>query len=440
MGPDDYRARFGAGHHAAGADAIVRPRASNGGERTFAIDDVTSAAELAAAMRGGNTGAAGQPVTINSALTVATVMACVRLRSGAIANMPLGIRQRVDERTRRTVSDHPVSILLNRRPNRWQRPAEFKRMLEAHVLLRGNGYARKVRGVGNRLIALIPMHPDRVAVKQLPDLSLAYEYTRPDGTRITLPQDDVFHLRGLSLDGVTGLNPIAYMREAISAALAMERHGATVFRNGANVSGSFSLGEGKTLTEEAAARLRAQMDDYRQGGAREGKVIVLEDGMKFDRMALSSADAEWLAGREFSRVDICMFFGVMPHLIGITSGNTQLGSSIETQGQGFVTYTLEDSLVAWEEAIGADCLDWQANPDLYARFNRNALVRGDLKARWEAYVKAMQWGVFSPNKVLELEDENPREGGDIYYDPPNAAGGAGSAETVPSGDQNNVAA
>lgn len=396
--------------------------------RTFNVSDVTSSAELAEALRTGAVGAAGQAVTIDSALRVATVMACVRIRSGAVANMPLGIKERVDERTRRNRSDLPVWKVLNRRPNKWQRPAEFKRMLEAHVQLRGNGYAKKVYGVGGKLLALIPMHPDRVKVDQLPDMSLAYTFTPKNGRSIVLPQEEVFHLRGLSLDGITGLSPIGYMREAISTALAMERHGATVFGQGANVSGAFKLPAGKTLTQEQADSLRNQLDEYRSGGSRDGKVIVLEDGLEFQQMALTAEDAQWLQARDFSRIDICMFYGVMPHLIGITSGNTQLGSSIETQGQGFLTYTLEDSLVTWEEAVGAECLDWAEN-DLYARFNRNAIVRADLKTRWEAYVKGLQWGVYSPNQVLQMEDENPREGGDVFYDPPNTAGQSAAARS-----------
>ena len=421
------------------AEALAEPRwrlpvASAGGMREI---NVTSTSELDAALRYGNTGVAGQPVTIDSALRVATVMACVRIRAGVVANMPLGIKQRVDERTRANRSDLPVWQVLNRRPNKWQRPAEFKRMLEAHVQLRGNGYAKKVMGTGGRLLAMIPMHPDRVKVDQLADMSLAYTFTAKDGRQVVFPQQEVFHLRGLSLDGITGLNPLAYMRESISTALAMERHGATVFGQGANVSGAFKLPAGRTLTEEQTEGLRAQLDEYRSGGARDGKVVILEDGLEFQQMALTSEDAQWLQSREFSRTDICMFFGVMPHLIGITSGNTQLGSSIETQGQSFLTYTLEDSLVAWEEAIGAECLDW-GNNDLYARFNRNALVRANLQTRWEGYVKGLQWGVYSPNQVLQMEDENPRDGGDVYYDPPNTAGTPGGSSGT--GGTSNVAA
>jgi len=393
---------------------------------------VSTPAELEEALRIGSVGASGQVVTESTALKVATVFACIRIRSGAIANTPLGIKRRVDDRTRADATDQAAWTLLNRRPNRWQTPATFKRMMEAHVLLRGEAYAVKSRGVGNRIVALTPLHPDRVRKVQLANNELAFEFMRKDGSRTVLPQDDVFNIVGLTLDGVNGLSVLKYARDAIGLALAQEGHGSSVFRNGANVSAAFKLPAGKTLTDEQTASLKTQLDEYRQGGARDGKSIVLEDGLEYEQMALSAEDAQWLQSREFSRTDLCMFFGVQPHLIGITAGNTQLGSSIEAQSQGFVTYALEDSFTGWEETIGLQLLQWDLHPDLYARFNRNALVRGDITTRWNAYVKGMQWGVMSPNEVRALEDMNPRADGDIYYPPPNTAGNATGDNNVPA--------
>jgi len=388
--------------------------------------DISSSAALEEALRTGTISDAGQPVTEATALRVAAAFACVRVRAGVIANTPLAIKQRVDDRTRMDATGHPVWSVMNRRPNAWQTPSQFKRMMEAHVLLRGEAYAVKSTRADGSLVSLTPLHPDRVRKVQRSDLTLEFEWTRADGTRDTFRQDEMFHLVGLSLDGVNGLSVLGYARETIGLSLAQEQHGATVFKNGANVSAAFSLPQGRTLQPEQVESLRSQLDEHRAGGGRSGKAIVLEDGMSYQQMALNSEDAQWLASREFSRTDVCMFFGVPPHIIGITAGNTQLGSSIDAQTQAFVTFSLEDSFTGWEEAIGLQCLDWVRNPKLYARFTRNALVRGDIKTRWDAYVKGMQWGVMSPNDVLAAEDENPRPGGDIYYPPPNMTGGASS--------------
>jgi HK97 family phage portal protein len=404
------------------ATSAPAPRASAG---QYIIIDGPD--DLDRALRTGNESGSGQSVTDATAMRVAAVYACVRIIAGAVANMPIGIKRRVDDRTRVDATDHPLWEIFHRRPNKWQKPAQFKRMMQAHVLLRGNAYALITRGVGGKVLALTPLNPTRMLVSQRADLTLEYLYTRPDGTRVLFQQEEIYHLCGLSLDGVTGLSVIGYAREAIGLSLAMEQHGNAVFRNGANVSGALRMPSGRTLNEEQAAKLRGEFDEFRSGGSREGKVIVLEDGLEYQQMALSSEDAQWLEARKHSRTDIAMYFGVPPHMIGDTDKSTSWGTGLETQGQGFVSFTLEDHLTMWEEALNADCLDAVADRGIYARFNRNALVRGDLKARWEAYTKGLQWGVISPDEVRASEDMNPRSdgAGEQFYDPPNTAGGSG---------------
>ncbi len=428
------RQLFGLERDGASAPAGARPVPVQAMSGSVTEISINSSHELEEALRKGFLTGTGQSVNERTALQVATVFACVRIRAGAVANTPLGIKRRIDDRTREDATDNAVWRVINRRPNKWQKPAQFKRMMEAHVLLRGNAYAVKTSDIRGNLIALTPLHPDRVEKRQREDMSLEFIWTRKDGRKLIFKQEEMFHLSGLTLDGVNGLSVLAYARESIALSRAMEQHGSSVFKNGANVSGAFSLPAGRTLNREQAESLRSQLDDFRQGGAREGGVVILEDGLSFGQMALNSDDAQWLESREFSRTDLCMFFGVPPHLVGITSGNTQLGSSIESQTQSFVTFSLEDSFVMWEEAIGLDLLEWDRNTDLYARFNRNAMVRGDIKTRWDAYVKALQWGVKSPNDVLADEDENPREGGDIYYPPPNMT--ANRADGAANGDGN----
>src|SRR3546814_8765239 len=115
----------------------------------------------------------------------------------------------------------------------------------------------------------------------------------------------------------------------------MTKHGRGMLKNGANVSGTLKMPKGQTLIDEAHARLKADMNEFRSGGARDGDVIVLEDGLEFERMALTAEDAQWIEARKFSRSDIAMFFGVPPHMIGDTDKSTSWGTGIEAQTQGF---------------------------------------------------------------------------------------------------------
>lgn len=372
---------------------------------------ITSPEQLDDYLRGGTQTGAGVAVTPDTAMRVAAVYACVRIRSGVVATLPLDIKRRVDVRTREDADTTNVAQLLQRRPNRWQTPSQFKRMLHAHTMLRGNGYAMIVWSRGEPL-QLIPMHPDQVRCEQRDDLSLSYTYTRRDGRQVPLVQREVFHLVGLTLDGVLGVSPITYARETIGLALAQERAGAGVFKNGARA--SLVLEHPQKLGEEGRNNLRASIDEYRAGGELEGKALILEEGMKIGNLAMTAEDAQWIESRKFSRGDIAMFFGVPPHMIGDTEKSTSWGSGIEQQTQGFLTFTAEDDLTMWQETISRDLI---TEPKLYARFNRAALVRGDIKTRWLAYQAGRRMKVLSANDIRALEDLNPIDGGDVYENP-----------------------
>lgn len=391
-------------------------QSATGGKRITTSEDLAVAMRLA--MR---ETMAGVDVTPDSAMRVAAVYAAVRLISGAVANLPIHVQRRVDAATRVNVDDTPVAQVLRRRPNNWQTPSQFRRMMTAHVLLRGNAYAQIIRA-GSRVVSLLPLDPDRMRVEQSDNGSIVYTYHMKSGAEVRFNQREILHLVGLSLDGVNGVSALTYAREAIGLSMAQENHGATTFKNAARPSSV--LKHPGRLGPEAANNLRTSLDAYRNGGAREGSALVLEEGMDIAPLSMTAEDAQWIESRKFSRTDIAMFFGVPPHMLGDTEKSTSWGSGIEQQSIGFVTYTLEDYLTAWEETINRDLID---AADIYARFNRKALIRGDIKTRQAFYVSMMQWGVYSPDEIRALEDENPRPDGQggVYYDPPNTAGGSG---------------
>jgi HK97 family phage portal protein len=386
---------------------------------------INTAAELDRYLKDGQTTKSGAVVTPDTAMRQGAVYACVRILSGPPATLPLAIKKRVDERTREDASDTPLWSVLNRRPNGWQKPHQFKRMMMAHVLLRGNGVALKVTSRGI-LQQLIPLDPDRTEIKQNDDLMLRFEYTRKNGQRETFQQKEIFHLFGLTLNGYSGVTPITYARETIGLAMAQEDFGAAQFKNGMRASGV--LTHPQKIGEDARRNLKSSLDEYRAGGDSEGKFLVLEEGMTQSQMKVTAQDQQWIDSRKLSVRDISMFYGVPPSMIGDNSGSdSNWGTGLEQKANGFVTFTLEDYLTMWEEGI---TIDLNSDPTIYAKYNRAALVKGDIKTRWEAYVKALQWGVSSPNEIRALEDMNPREGGDIYYPPPNTAG-----STNPSDDK-----
>lgn len=372
--------------------------------------------------------ASGAAITENSALRVAAAWRCVQIIAGAVSTLPLDLIRREDEDTRLPAVGHPLRQVLTVRPNNWQTPKEFKHLMQMHLLLRGNAYARKVMS-GGQVVGLIPLHPDRVRVEQTAALELVYHVQLRDHRMVTLAQADMLHLRGMSLDGVTGLSVLSYMREALGVSLQAERAAARLYRQGVLAGGSFT--HPNTLSDEAYNRLRESLEERYSGEENAHKFLILEEGLTPERLGLSALDAQFLETRDFQRFDVAMFFGVPPHMIGATDKTTSWGSGIEQQNIGFVTYTLGDWLKTWEEAIRRDLISEREAERLDARFFVAGLLRGDVKTRWDAYVRAMQYGVYSPDEVRRFEDENPRPdgGGGVYYEPPNTAGGGRQGES-----------
>jgi len=372
-------------------------------------------------LRNGATTASGVVVNESNAMRVAAAWRCVNIIAGTIATLPLDLIRRVDERRREPAVGHKLRRLLTVKPNPWQTPSEFRRMMQAHLLLRGNAYARKVM-LGGELIALIPLHPDRVEAEQADSLAMVYKLRDKNGVTRDFTQKDILHLRGMSLDGVTGMSVLTNMRESLGLALQTEQAGARLFKDGVLAGGFIS--HPKSLSDGAHQRLRTSLDEKYTGAENAAKWMILEEGMKPEPLSFSPEDAQWLGARDFQRYDIAMFFGVPPHMIGATEKTTSWGTGIEAQGTGFVTYTLSDWIKTWEESLKRDCLPESEWESIDARFNVNGLQRGDWKGRWEGYVKALQWGVASPDEIRALEDWNPREDGKggIYYEPPNTAG------------------
>lgn len=377
---------------------------------------IVSPQDLEEALRYGSQSSSGESVTAETAMRVAAVFGCIRIRCTGPATLPIDIKRRVDERTRVDVADHPASKLLRRKPNAWMKPHQFKRMLQAQVLLEGNGYALKVPGVRGTQ-AMLPLHPRRVVTKQLDDLSIVHDWTRKDGRVIPLTQDQVFHLYGLTLDGIRGVTPLTYAREAVGNSLAMDRYQGTLLGKGARVSGA--LESDKALSTNAFDRLKASVEEFRSGGDREGEFMILEEGLHWKPMSLTMADMQWIENQKFSRSNIMMFYGVPPFMLGDTEKSTSWGSGIEQQKQGFLDFTAEDDLTMWEEAINGELI---AEPDVFARFNRAAYVRGDIKTRNAAYTAGRNGGWLSKDDIRGFEDMNPIPdgSGDDYAAPLNS--------------------
>ena len=368
--------------------------------------------KLAQALGAGYETHSGQRVTTNSALQQLVVFNCVRVLSESIGMLPCRLLKQTG-RMRLPATGHRLYPLLTMAPNSFMTAQEFWEMLVACLCLRGNFFAYKVMALGN-VVELLPLNPDIVTPKLKDDWTVEYTVNFKTGQQV-LTQDEIWHVRLFTLDGLNGLNPIAYARQALGLGQAMDTHAAKLFTNGAVTSGVLQTEQ--TLTDEAFARLKTEFQGEHMGVANAYKPMILEMGLDWKPISLNAQDTQFIESKKMSEAQICGLFRVPPHLVASMEKMTL--NNIEHMGMSFVNYSLVPLMTRIEHRIQVGLLSEKDRLTHYAKFNAGALMRGDLKGRYESYGKGIQWGILSPNDCRELEDENPREGGDIYLTPMN---------------------
>lgn len=355
----------------------------------------------------------GRRVSPQLAMQLTAVFSCVRVLAESVGMLPCSLYEQLDRGNRRAVRER-LNKLLSTKPNNYMTPQEFWELLLACLCLRGNFYAYKVKALGE-VVELLPLEPSSVTPKLNSKWEPEYQVTFPDGKRDTLTQDDIWHVRIFTLDGLTGLSPIAYAKQAVGLGLATEEHGSRLFGNGAVTSGVLQTDQ--YLKDDAYERLKTDFENRHQGLANAHKPMILEMGLKWQQISMTSEDAQFLETRKFQLEEICRIFRVPLHMIQNTDRATF--NNIENLGIGFINYSLVPYLTRIEQRINVGLVKPSKQGVFYAKFNTGALLRGDMKSRFDAYATGINWGIYSPNECRELEELNPRDGGDIWLTPMN---------------------
>ena len=365
-----------------------------------------------AAHFGGETWAA-KSVTPDTALQIATVMACVRLISQIVSTLPAKVYETKPDGSRQSVDDHPASLLLRQAPNSEQTPAEFVEGMLACLLVYGNAFAVKTISAG-QVRALTILMPELVTVRRLDSGTIVYDYADPKG-RAEFSEDEIWHLRGFGFGGLVGLSPIRYGAQALATAIAADEVAGRTFSNGMKPSGWLTYE--KTLTPEQREQARKALVEPYTGSGNVAKVGILEAGFKWEAVSIPSHDAELLDSRRWHVEELCrLFCNTPPILIGHASqGQTMWGSGVEQIMLGWLTTGLDPLLVKIEQSMRRALIPVAERSRLYVEFVREGLLRADTVGRAEAYSKLIQVGAISPNMVCDRENFARFPGGDQRF-------------------------
>lgn len=391
-----------------------------------------------------STGFSGQlsaayPFTVEQSMRVAAVFSAVVRLSNDIAKTPLRLyRRTANGKGREEVAAHPTISRLSRRPTPYHTRYTFKQQLMISALLYGAAYiwvrpdpARSARAPA--FSAFVPIMGNSIRPFYV-DGELFYQLQpRTDFERLLfrgvdrlLTPDEIIHIPGMRLNHIEGLALPDVGREAIALSLAMEDHSGALFKNGAKPGGV--LEHPGQLDDEGMIRLRSQWDGAYTGAGNSGKTIILEEGMKYHALAMSSEDAQLKEMRTFQIQEVARVFNVPPHKLGDLSNAKY--ANIEHSELDY----LNGSLTPWfdriEAALNDGLLSDREAQRFFFDFDVRGLIRGDFKSRMEAYALGRNSGFMTANEIRSEMGLNPVPGGDALLQPMNM-GQVTPGEVVP---------
>jgi HK97 family phage portal protein len=346
---------------------------------------------------------AGISVSSETVLRCGTVLAALTFRSESYALCEPQVFER-DGDSRRPTPDHYLQVVL-RDPNAWQTGGEWMGLQGYRLGIYGNSYNRIISSRTSVVDQLWPLEPARVRIlEQHRDGTLTYEYRPKIGEPEPIGHDEMLHFRGLSIDGIRGVDMAVLIRQAVGIALAAERHEAKFLSRGVRLSGILST-ENDKLSKETRDRAIASWNDAFSGHQGTGGTAMLEGGYKFTPMTSGHRDAQFVELRDFQVGEILRALGVPGVVVGYAEKTATYASASE-----FFKYGLRRRLQDWlgpiERRISKVLL--MKGDRHFLRFNMDNALRGATEERIAALVSATGGKpIYTQNEARAIEDMNP---------------------------------
>lgn len=379
----------------------------------------------------GQSNDAGETVTQDRSLTIPTVYRCVSLIAGLIAGCPLEVYKNPGKSPVTTPALDPLN------PDTMYTQYELWEVTLTHLLLWGNAYLLKVKDPVDRVIDLKPIFPGRVKPRMTAGGGKVFD-VKPvtqdgvmvnDGKLTTYTTAQVMHIPGLSYDGLQGLSPVMYARQAVGTALASDRLAARFYSQGTQLSGILKTAVPLT-SQNQADEMKLRWATKNAGVGNGGGVAVLDAETDFQPLTIPPDQLQFIESRRWQTTEVARLFGIPPHLVGDVEKSTSWGSGIEEQNTAFVAYTLASWANRIEQRVTREVVAARGET---ATFNFSSLLRGDMTERFTAYSTAIQWGFMTRNEARIREDWQPIDGLSTPLQPLNMqAGSAGTEKLDPN--------
>ncbi|TXI04204.1 MAG: phage portal protein, partial [Rhizobium sp.] len=220
--------------------------------------------------------------------------------------------------------------------------------------------------------------------------------TEAGGQKRKVPADDILHFKGLSWDGIEGIDVLTYMANAFALGPAARKWMSKLLSRGSTAGGLLQLP--RELSPEARKKRQEEFDKYQSGLDNAFRTLALEDGAKWIRTMITPQEAMIFQVLGFDAKSVSNVFGVPAHKLGDDTRNSY--NSLEQENKSY----LEDSLDPWCCEVETECNDKlltedeKTNQTRAIKIDRSEFEVGDRAAETTAATTAVNGGLISPDE------------------------------------------
>jgi HK97 family phage portal protein len=369
----------------------------------------------------------GMRVNADKILTIPPFWRGVKMYTDNMASFPCSVFERL-ARGIRPAPEHPDAYTLSLQPNPNMDRFQFWGTVMLHCLISKGHFSKKeytpvVRGGrGARRLDLWPLHPDRVTPKRRPDRVIDYEVRTENGEPKTYGRDEIFHVRGVSMDGLNALVMPSYAASSAGNMLAAERFTSQFYKSGVTAAVQATLKEDLDFGENGLENLRQSIAAYLTGLENAyGVFVAPQTGVELKPIGVDPDKAQLNATREMTAVQACQWLCLPPGTLGDSKTPTYASS------KQFREDLVDLSFRPWAEcfeAAGDTQLLAMTDPNpmrYFMAFEMDALSRGDRETRSQNNERDIRAGHLTRNEARISEDRQPIDGLDEPVDPHQAA-------------------
>lgn len=360
-------------------------------------------------------------MTASAAMKISAFYRAIDLRTDSLGKYPVTVK---NTQTHDEAADHYLGPVLWERPNEAMTPYSYNKLVDYQRLVLGNSYVWICRNGAGRPVELLPLPPGTCQPLIEPWTGrLWYLATNPKtGQMYRLHPADLLHFKGFSTNGVEGESLLAHAARTLKVAEARDVYENSVYQNGGQPAGvlytdsdlsgkrDIVLPDGTKISPKDV--VRREWERIHRGPDNAFRVAVLDNGLKYQAVSMSNADAQFVENKSVTVEDIARFTGVPLHKL---YAGKQSYESNEANSLDYVVDTMHPTVVQYEQEYSYKLLtvSERRNGKLWICINMMAELRADSKTRGEWYKAMREVGAYSVDEIRALEDEPAVPGGDV---------------------------